>query len=171
MKEQDTLARYCKMCGRELEGTERMTGVCVRCKTVGDSKSALDVQQAFTRALARYMLKRRSLVANRLGTWGAIVTIMGALLGLVLLFATREVGPALGWTVTLYAPGAALAMSMGLLGLFERGTDRTLSLLALVINAAALAVFADRLGDAFDALPADIEGLLRLQAVVMELLK
>jgi len=171
MKEQDTLARFCKMCGRGLEGSEKMTGVCVRCKTVGDSKSALDVQEAFARALARYMLKRRSLVANRLGTWAAIVTIAGALLGLVIVFATRKVGPALGWTVTLYAPVAALAMAMGLLGLFERGTDRTLSLLAMVVNAAALAVFADRLGGVIAALPRDVEGLSRLQEIVVQLLK
>lgn len=171
MKEQDTLARFCKMCGRGLEGSERMTGVCVRCKTVGDSRSALDVQEAFARALGRYMLKRRSLVANRLGTWAAIVTIAGALLGLVLLFATRQVGPTLGWTVTLYAPAAAVAMAMGLLGLFERGADRTLSLLAMVINAAALAVFADRLGGVIAALPPDIEGVSRLQEVIVQLLK
>jgi len=171
MKQQDTLARFCKMCGRGLEGSERMTGTCVRCKTVGDSKSALDVQEAFARALAQYLLKRRSLVANRLGTWAAIVTIAGGLLGLVLAFATREIVPALGWTVTLYAPAAAVAMAMGLVGLFERGTDRTLSLLSMVVNAAALAVFADRLGGVIAALPPDVEGLARVQEVIIGLLK
>ncbi|MFH0962704.1 MAG: hypothetical protein V2A58_01685 [Planctomycetota bacterium] len=145
MERSEELARYCRLCGRPLEGAERVAALCARCKSLGEREGALDVERTFERALAEYHLPRGSLVGSRMGTWAFVFSLVVVVWCLVLGVATREPIRAIVLGVTLLAPLEVLALCMGFVALLERRTDRTLALLAVILNAAALAVFARRL--------------------------
>ena len=165
----ESVARFCKLCGRELEGAEKLSAVCVRCKSLG-SAGTLDVQEAFSKALDQYHARRRSLLANCLGTWAFVLALVPVVCVGILTLVTGDMARSIGWAVTALAPLEILALCMALVGLLARGSDPTLSLLAVVINGAALAVFAHRLGGIVATL-SELPGGATFRAVFAELFK
>ena len=168
MGEAEPVARYCKQCGRSLEGTERMTGVCVRCRTLGNRDGALDVQQAFEGALDGFLAKKGTLAGSRLGTWGIVLTLF--LVGWVgvLWLCTRDAGRAVQWATTALAPVEMLALCSGVVALADGGTRRVFAGLTIVMNGAGLWLFGTRLAAVLSKLEA---GGASAGAVIVELFR
>ena len=141
MRPEDVVAQYCKLCGRELEGAEKLTAICVRCKAVGNRQGAIDVQDAAIRALSEYLAPRADLLGNGYGVAAFViaVVIIAASTLAVLVAGTSSI---LTWTATLLSPVALIGAVLGAVGLAHQGTNRTLSVIGLAVGLVTLALFA-----------------------------
>ena len=140
MKPDEQVARFCKLCGRQLEGPEKLTAICVRCKTLGNREGALDVEDAFGRALTRFAVDRNSLTGNRYGVASCVLILFVVVVAFCSILAWGEMG-VIDRVVTICLPIEILGLLLAVVGLLARGTNRVLAVIGLVISVAFLLLF------------------------------
>jgi len=172
MRQEKLVANYCKLCGRELEGTEKMTGVCVRCKTIGNRRGAQDVQEAFELALGRFFPPRDRVTAPGPGWLAFYITLV--LLGVmgVVFFVTRDPVFSVKYVVVMGFPLELTAALLGLFAIFRFKTNPTLAIVAAAANGVALYwVLANARAIWLELGPRKLEALSRLSETVRLLIR
>jgi len=138
MRQDKLLSKYCKLCGRELEGTEKTTGVCINCKAIGNRRGAQDVQEAFELALALYFPERNRATAPGPGWIAFFITLFLVFVIGVFYFITRDLAFSFKYVVVLAFPLELLTAVLALFSIFRLKTNPTLAIVALVANGSAI---------------------------------
>jgi len=139
MRQDRQAANYCKLCGRELKGTEGLTGICIRCKSIGNREGAQDVQDAFEKALSRYFVERTRAASAGAGWVALTLALVVAVMFLVVLLISADPWFALRFALVAGAPVEIVALVIAAVSLMRRKANPGPAVVALALNALALA--------------------------------
>lgn len=171
MPEDNQVSSFCKLCGRDLDGVEKLTGVCVRCKAAGNREGIGSVEEAFADALSQFAPARSSLTGNRYGVASLVLGLVIVAAGLLALSVMKE-SRVLEWVATVCLPLALVALILGFVGLLHRGTSRTFSIIGLVIAAASILLFLNYLHSTLAGMTLTAGSRLQLfKRILIELLR
>jgi len=138
MRQDKQAANYCKLCGRELKGTERLTGICLRCKSIGNREGAQDVQDAFEKALSGYFVERGHFSASG-GGWTALVITAVLFAVFFFLFAvTRDLSFSFRFTAAAGFPLEIVAAVLAFAAFFRPRAHAVAPFIALAVNVCIL---------------------------------